>query len=108
MGRRESNACPVERSQFVAQDVTTTAEGVSGDCQDSACARCHQLQAVTLNWAFLLSACDQDRSNIGEIAWQLAQQCRSIVQACLREEEWQDADREFCDVIRQGITEWCK
>jgi hypothetical protein len=38
-----------------------------------------------------------------EIAWQLAQQCRSIVQACLREEEWQDADREFCDVISQGI-----
>jgi hypothetical protein len=54
------------------------------------------------------ATCDQDRSNIGEIAWQLAQQCRSIVQACLREEEWQDADREFCDVIRQGITEWWK
>jgi hypothetical protein len=25
--------------------------------------------------------------------------CRHIIQGCLREEEWQDADREFFDVI---------
>jgi hypothetical protein len=50
----------------------------------------------------------QDPPDTREIALQLAQQCRSIVQTCLREEEWQDADREFCEVIRQGITEWSK
>lgn len=36
-------------------------------------------------------------------AWRLAQRCRSIVQGCLREEEWLDADREFCTAIRDEI-----
>lgn len=39
-----------------------------------------------------------------EAAWRMAQECRSIVQACLREEEWQDADREFFGVIREGLA----
>jgi len=34
-----------------------------------------------------------------EAAWRMAQECRTVVQACLREEEWQDADREFFRVI---------
>ena len=34
-----------------------------------------------------------------ELAMRLAQDCRCIVQGCLREEEWQDADHEFYDVI---------
>jgi hypothetical protein len=33
------------------------------------------------------------------IAWRLAVNCRRIVQACLREEEWRDADQEFFAVI---------
>lgn len=33
------------------------------------------------------------------LAMQLAQACRYIIQGCLREEEWQDADEEFFDVI---------
>jgi len=32
-------------------------------------------------------------------AWRMAQECRSIVQTCLREEEWPDADREFFHVM---------
>jgi hypothetical protein len=46
--------------------------------------------------------------DVCEIAWPIAQQCRSIVQACLREEEWQDGDTEFCDVIGREIAAWCK
>ena len=37
-------------------------------------------------------------------AIRLARQCR-IVQACLREEEWIEADREFYRVIRAGLEE---
>jgi hypothetical protein len=37
-----------------------------------------------------------------QTAWRIAKKCRCIVQTCLREEEWRDADREFFDVI---ITE---
>jgi hypothetical protein len=33
------------------------------------------------------------------LTWQLARQCRGVVQSCLREEEWADADREFFAVI---------
>lgn len=40
---------------------------------------------------------------VDELAMRLARQCRHIVQACLREEEWQDADREFFAVIREGL-----
>jgi hypothetical protein len=36
----------------------------------------------------------------------LARQCRFIIQACLREEEWADADREFYRVIRQGLEDF--
>ncbi len=38
-----------------------------------------------------------------EAAWRIAKECRGIVQACLREEEWPDADREFFGVIRAGL-----
>jgi hypothetical protein len=38
-----------------------------------------------------------------ETAVRLAVQCRRIVQACLREEEWLDADREFYLIIRAGL-----
>ena len=36
----------------------------------------------------------------------LARQCRFIIQACLREEEWADADREFYRVIRRGLEDF--
>jgi hypothetical protein len=38
-----------------------------------------------------------------ETAVRLAVQCRRIVQTCLREEEWLDADREFYLIIRAGL-----
>lgn len=38
-----------------------------------------------------------------ETAVRLAVQCRRIIQVCLREEEWIEADREFYRVIREGL-----
>ncbi len=43
----------------------------------------------------------RERSNNDARAWQLARKCRHIVQGCLREEEWQDADQEFFEIIRE-------
>ena len=40
---------------------------------------------------------------IHETAVRAAQRCRRIVQACLREEEWGEADREFYFVIREEL-----
>jgi hypothetical protein len=40
------------------------------------------------------------------MAVRLAVQCRRIVQACLREEEWIDADREFFLIMRDGLQEY--
>jgi hypothetical protein len=41
-----------------------------------------------------------------EMAVRLAIRCRRIVQACLREEEWPDADLEFYQIIRDGLLEF--
>jgi hypothetical protein len=41
-----------------------------------------------------------------ETAVRLAVQCRRIVQAVLREEEWIEADREFYTVIREGLEQY--
>ena len=38
-----------------------------------------------------------------ETAIRLARKCRHIVQACLREEEWGDTDREFYMIIREEL-----
>jgi len=38
-----------------------------------------------------------------EAAIRIARRCRHIVQACLREEEWADADREFYKVAREEL-----
>jgi hypothetical protein len=40
---------------------------------------------------------------IHEAAIRMARRCRFIVQACLREEEWGEADREFYLVIREEL-----
>lgn len=36
-------------------------------------------------------------------AIRIAQRCRFTVQACLREEEWVDADREFYRIAREEV-----
>jgi hypothetical protein len=41
---------------------------------------------------------------LDETARRLARECRALVQGCLREEEWQDADREFFAVIAAGLA----
>lgn len=38
-----------------------------------------------------------------ETAIRIARRCRHLVQGCLREEEWADADREFYRIARQEI-----
>lgn len=44
-----------------------------------------------------------------QAAKQMSRQCRHIVQGCLREEEWLDADAEFYAVIMHGLQElWAR
>jgi hypothetical protein len=40
-----------------------------------------------------------------QLAMRLAKECRIIIQACLREEEWLDAEEEFRWVILAGLKE---
>jgi hypothetical protein len=42
---------------------------------------------------------DERDKNRKAAAMQIARDCRFIVQRCLREEEWQDADQELCAAI---------
>ena len=39
-----------------------------------------------------------------EAAWRAARDCCYVVQGCLREEEWGDADEEFYEVIRGAFS----
>lgn len=41
--------------------------------------------------------------DIHEAAIRIARRCRHVIQACLREEEWGDADREFYLIVRQEL-----
>lgn len=45
----------------------------------------------------------QTDPRVHEAAVCLAVRCRRIVQACLREEEWIEADRQFYLIIRDGL-----
>ena len=38
-----------------------------------------------------------------ETAIRIARRCRHVIQACLREEEWGDADREFYRICREEL-----
>lgn len=44
-------------------------------------------------------------NQLEELCWSLARDCRGVVQACLREEEWRDADAEFFDAIYSGLQQ---
>lgn len=54
-----------------------------------------------------LGNCDKlprtDLTSVERLARNLARQCRSYIQASLREEEWLDADEVFFFVIRDGL-----
>lgn len=43
--------------------------------------------------------------NLEALSRRLAGQCRHVVQACLREEEWLDADQEFSSITAAGLLE---
>ena len=42
---------------------------------------------------------------VHEAAVRMAWRCRFLIQACLREEEWGDADREFYIIIRDELEQ---
>jgi hypothetical protein len=50
-------------------------------------------------------ACDLSAAYLKLLARRLARECREIVQSCLREEEWLDAEDEFAKVILSGLEE---
>lgn len=43
--------------------------------------------------------------DIEAMARKAARQCRHVIQSCLREEEWRDADNEFHEIIRQAFLD---
>lgn len=57
------------------------------------------VKANVPNMPDLKSLAEERRKRREESAMRLAQDCRYIIQECLREEEWQDADQEFFQVI---------
>ena len=48
---------------------------------------------------------DLSAIELKRIARRLARQCREIIQSCLREEEWPDAEDEFARAILTGLRE---
>ena len=48
---------------------------------------------------------DAGDDRLHALAIRMARACRRVVQGCLREEEWRDADEEFCRVILAGLRE---
>jgi len=48
---------------------------------------------------------DLSAIDLNLVARRLARQCREIIQSCLREEEWLDAEDEFARVILTGLRE---
>jgi len=44
-------------------------------------------------------------NDMDSLARKAATQCRHVIQSCLREEEWRDADDEFYEIIRQAFSE---
>jgi hypothetical protein len=39
-----------------------------------------------------------------ETAIRIARRCRHVIQACLREDEWADADQEFYRICREELA----
>jgi hypothetical protein len=46
---------------------------------------------------------EREDTAIHETATRIARRCRSVIQGCLREEEWREADREFYRVAKEEI-----
>ena len=46
--------------------------------------------------------------HVHALAIALARKCRRVVQACLREEEWGEADRCYYEIIRAGLEDFQK
>lgn len=43
--------------------------------------------------------------NLWSLARNLGRGCRRVIQSCLREEEWGDADEEFARIIFDGLNQ---
>jgi hypothetical protein len=61
------------------------------------------IETFTLSTQVPCSAREHVAPHLRELAWQLAHECRHVIQGCLREEEWPDADREFYAIIEEGL-----
>ena len=44
-------------------------------------------------------------NDLAQLATRIARECREIIQACLREEEWADAEEEFRRVILAALKQ---
>ena len=44
-------------------------------------------------------------NELTQIAIRVARQCREVIQTCLREEEWADAEEQFRWLILAGLRE---
>jgi hypothetical protein len=42
-------------------------------------------------------------ARLKQVALRMARRCRHIIQGCLREEEWRDADTEFYAIILEEL-----
>ena len=49
---------------------------------------------------------DDGQDRLHALAKRMARGCRHVVQACLREEEWRNADLEFYAIILAGLEEY--
>jgi hypothetical protein len=61
------------------------------------------LSAQAQRWSVTASSSTRGGFDFHKIAWSIARDCRRIVQACLREEEWQAADEEFYRLIFERL-----
>ena len=49
-----------------------------------------------------------ETTDMHKAALRMAWRCRRVVQGCLREEEWADADTEFHAIIMKGLRKLLK
>jgi hypothetical protein len=48
----------------------------------------------------------QNDNRTHEAAIRIARRCRHVIQGCLREEEWADADDEFYRICLEELERW--
>lgn len=80
-----------------AAECGATNNGIS-DCEN--CQHCRAVNALRCE---CIDGQYPSSSDIDLATWEAATLCRSIVESCLLEEEWRDADKEFFNVIQSAL-----